>query len=88
MSLVRRGQAARQGIEIDEEDEARKVAAAEEIQERGSLALYASGAITDDGILDPRDTRTALAICLSVCRNTEIVGAGAPGGDGYGVFRL
>ena len=83
MSLVRRGQAARQGIEIDEAEEARLVEAAETIQERNSLALYATGAITDDGILDPRDTRNVLAICLSVVRNNAVKGA-----QGYGVFRL
>ena len=83
MSLVRRGQAARKGIEIDEAEEARQVEAAETIQERNSLALYATGAVTDDGIVDPRDTRTVLAMCLSVVRNTDVKGA-----DGYGVFRL
>ena len=48
-----------------------------------SVALEASGAISDDGIIDPRDTRTVLGICLSVVRNTPIQGAA-----GYGVFRL
>ncbi len=83
MSLVRRGQAARQGIEFDEDEDAKLVAAAEEIQERNSLALYASGAVTDDSIIDPRDTRTVLAICLSACRTVPVEGA-----EGYGVFRL
>jgi acetyl-CoA carboxylase carboxyltransferase component len=83
MSLVRRGQAARQGVPFDEEADARLVAAVEAKQEAGSIALEATGAISDDGILDPRDTRTALAICLSVVRNRPIAGA-----DGYGVFRL
>ena len=68
---------------IDEEADAQIVAAVEAIQEKGSLALEASGAISDDGIIDPRDTRTVLALCLSVVRNTPVDGA-----DGYGVFRL
>ncbi len=83
MSQVRRGQAARQGVDFDEEEDAKIVALVEEIQEKGSLALAATGAISDDGILDPRDTRTALALCLSVVRNRPIAGA-----EGYGVFRL
>jgi acyl-CoA carboxylase subunit beta len=83
MSQVRRGQAARKGIEFDEEEDAKIVAAVEEIQEKGSLALRATGAISDDGIIDPRDTRTVLGMCLSVVRNREVEGA-----DGYGVFRL
>ena len=56
----------------------------EAVQEEGSLALRATGAISDDGIIDPRDTRTVLGLCLSVVRNR----AGRRGSDGYGVFRL
>jgi acetyl-CoA carboxylase carboxyltransferase component len=43
----------------------------------------ASGAISDDGIIDPRDTRTVLGMCLSVVRNRAVEGA-----PNYGVFRL
>ncbi len=83
MSIVRRGQAARKGEPFDEEADAKIREAVEAAQEQGSIALEASGAISDDGIIDPRDTRTVLGICLSVVRNTPIEGA-----DGYGVFRL
>jgi acetyl-CoA carboxylase carboxyltransferase component len=83
MSIVRRGQAARKGEPFDEEADAKIVAAVEAAQERGSVALEATGAISDDGIIDPRDTRTVLGICLSVVRNTPVEGAA-----GYGVFRL
>ena len=47
------------------------------------LALVATGAVSDDGIIDPRDTRTVLGLCLSVVRNRAVEGAA-----GYGVFRL
>jgi acetyl-CoA carboxylase carboxyltransferase component len=83
MSQVRRGQAARKGLEFDEEEDAKIVAAVEETQEKGSLALVATGAISDDGIIDPRDTRTVLGLCLSVVRNRAIEGT-----TNYGVFRL
>ncbi len=83
MSLVRRGQAARAGVEFDEEEDAETVAMVEAIQEKGSLALNATGAISDDGVIDPRDTRNVLGMCLSVVRNRAIEGAA-----GYGVFRL
>jgi acetyl-CoA carboxylase carboxyltransferase component len=83
MSIVRRGQAARKGEPFDEEVDAKIRAAVEAKQERGSIALEATGAISDDGILDPRDTRTALGICLSVVRTKPVEGA-----RGYGVFRL
>jgi acetyl-CoA carboxylase carboxyltransferase component len=83
MSQVRRGQAERQGIEFDEEEDRQIVESVEEAQEKGSLALAATGAISDDGIIDPRDTRTVLGLCLSVVRSRPIEGA-----TGYGVFRL
>jgi acetyl-CoA carboxylase carboxyltransferase component len=83
MSQVRRGQAARKGIEFDEAEDAAIVAAVEAVQEAGSLALVATGAVSDDGIIDPRDTRTVLGMCLSVVRNRPVEGA-----KGYGVFRL
>ncbi len=83
MSIVRRGQAARKGEPFDEKADEMIRAVVEEAQERGSLALEASGAISDDGIIDPRDTRTVLGICLSVVRTRAIEGT-----DGYGVFRL
>ena len=83
MSQVRRAQAARQGTEFNEEEDAQIVAMVEAVQEKGSLALVATGAISDDGIIDPRDTRTVLSLCLSVVRTRPIEGA-----RGYGVFRL
>ena len=49
----------------------------------GSLALRATGAISDDGIIDPRDTRTVLGMCLSLVNGRNIEGA-----PGYGVYRL
>jgi acyl-CoA carboxylase subunit beta len=83
MSQVRRNQAARKGVPFDEEEDAKVVAMVEEVQEQGSLALRASGAVSDDGIIDPRDTRTVLGMCLSVVANRAVEGT-----EGYGVFRL
>ncbi|MEK7737882.1 MAG: carboxyl transferase domain-containing protein, partial [Pseudomonadota bacterium] len=39
--------------------------------ERQSSALYTSGLLLDDGIIDPRDTRKVLAYVLSICREAE-----------------
>ena len=83
MSIVRRGQAARAGIPFDEEADRKIVERAEAEQEAESVALQATGAISDDGIIDPRDTRDVLGFCLSVVQNRAIEGA-----SGYGVFRL
>ena len=83
MSIVRRGRAARKGLEFDEEEDAEIVRQVEAAQEKGSLALEATGTVSDDGIIDPRDTRTVLGLCLSVVRTAPIEGA-----QKYGVFRL
>ena len=83
MSMVRRGQAARAGIAFDEEADRTISERAEAEQEAESLALQATGAISDDGIIDPRDTRDVLGFCLSVVQSRPVEGAA-----GYGVFRL
>ncbi len=83
MSIVRRRSAAVAGREFDEEEDARITAAVEAGTERESLALVATGRVADDGIIDPRDTRTVLGITLSACHNAEVKGA-----SGFGVFRM
>ena len=83
MSIVRRARAARTGEKLDEKEDAKMVAFAEKAQEEGSLALRATGAISDDGIIDPRDTRTVLGMCLSLVNGRNIEGS-----PGYGVYRL
>ncbi len=83
MSIVRRERAARRGEPVDEDTEAAITEAVENFAEAGSLALYATGRVADDGIIDPRDTRTVLALALSACHTGPVRGA-----TGYGVFRL
>ena len=55
----------------------------ENAAEQMSLGLVASSMITDDGIIDPRDTRIIIGFCLSVINNSEIKGTSE-----FGVFRL
>jgi acetyl-CoA carboxylase carboxyltransferase component len=83
MSIVRREQAARRNIELDEDSERARSDAVEAFAEAQSLGLYATGRVADDGIIDPRDTRTVLTIALSACHSAEVAGAAR-----YGVFRL
>lgn len=82
MSLVRRGQAARRGEAFDEEADGKITETVEHYHELTSLALHATGRVSDDGIIDPRDTRDVLGMSLSVCHNNDIKGA-----EGFGVFR-
>jgi acetyl-CoA carboxylase carboxyltransferase component len=83
MSIVRRGAAGAAGRPFDEAEDARLSTAVRDRAERESLALYATGRVADDGIIDPRDTRTVLGITLSAVHSNEVRGT-----DRFGVFRL
>ncbi|MDT5009649.1 MAG: acyl-CoA carboxylase subunit beta, partial [Mycobacterium sp.] len=48
-----------------------------------SLPMVLSGMIYDDGVIDPRDTRTVLGMCLSAISNGPIKGT-----PNFGVFRM
>ena len=60
MSIVRRGQAARKGEKFDEKQDAEIVKMVEQMSDQMSEALVASSMVTDDGIIDPRDTRNVI----------------------------
>ena len=64
LSIVRRNAAAAAGRPFDEAaDEELRQATENQIEEE-STAQYATGRLWDDGIIDPRDTRTVLAVAL------------------------
>ncbi len=83
MSIVRKAKALRDGKDFDEkaDDELKKMVIG--YLEKLSRGLVASSMVTDDGIIDPRDTRDIIGFCLSIINNTPIEGARE-----YGVFRL
>jgi len=83
MSIVARQSAQAAGREFDEEADAAKRAELEARIESESLATYMSGQLFDDGVIDPRDTRTVLGIALSVCHSNTVKGT-----RGFGVFRM
>ena len=83
MSIVRKAKAHRTGEKFDDKADALIREMVEEAAEKISHGLVASSMLTDDGIIDPRDTRTVLGFCLSVVNNSSISGASE-----YGVFRL
>jgi acetyl-CoA carboxylase carboxyltransferase component len=83
LSIVARAAAEARGLEFDEEADAKMRDAVETQIEDESVALMTSGRVYDDGIIDPRDTRTVLGLCLSACHSTDVRGA-----DGFGVFRM
>ena len=83
MSIIGRASAAAKGEPFDEEADRAMRAAVEAHVEKESTALFNTGLVYDDGIIDPRDTRTALGIALSACHSAPVRGA-----DSFGVFRL
>jgi len=83
LSIVARAAAEARGQVYDEAADAMMRQAVEGQIERESLALFATARLWDDGIIDPRDTRTVLGIALSACHSAEVRGART-----YGVFRM
>ncbi len=83
LSIVARQSAEARGVPFDEEADAVMRAEVEVQIEAESEALFLSGRLYDDGIIDPRDTRTVLGICLSVIDNQPVRGT-----RGYGIFRM
>ena len=84
LSIVSRTAAAAAGRPFDEDADAAMKAMVESQIEAESLPMFLSGRIYDDGIIDPRDTRTVLGLCLSVIHGAPVQGTRT----GYGVFRM
>ncbi|WP_435137242.1 acyl-CoA carboxylase subunit beta [Actinacidiphila sp. bgisy144] len=84
LSIVARQSAAAKGRPYDEEADAALRAMVEQQIEAESLPMFLSGRLYDDGVIDPRDTRTVLALCLSAIHNAPVEGARG----GFGVFRM
>jgi acyl-CoA carboxylase subunit beta len=83
LSIVSRAATQARGQQIDEEADAAMRAAVEGQIEAESLPMVLSGMLYDDGVIDPRDTRTVLGMCLSAIANGPIKGT-----SNFGVFRM
>ena len=83
MSIVRAAKAKRDGKKFDKKADEQLKAMVVDYLEKLSHGLVASSLLTDDGIIDPRDTRDIIGFCLSIVSNNLIEGA-----TEYGVFRL
>jgi acyl-CoA carboxylase subunit beta len=82
LSIVRRNAAAAAGRPFDEQaDQELRVATEAQIEEE-STARFATGRLWDDGIIDPRDTRTVLAIALTAVHSAPVQGTAT-----FGVVR-
>ncbi len=74
MTIVQRTATERRGEVFDEEANAKRVESVEFWAEERSKGLFATSRVSDDGMIDPRDTRTVLGIALSACHNKAIQG--------------
>ncbi len=83
MSIVGKASAESSGREFDQaaDDERRRDIEAQIEQE--SHSFFVSARLYDDGIIDPRDTRTVLGMALSAAHSGPVGGR-----RGFGVFRM
>jgi acyl-CoA carboxylase subunit beta len=83
LSIVARQGAEASGLPFDEAaDEVQRRTVEEQI-ERESHAFFNTGKVYDDGIIDPRDTRTVLGVALSAIHSNVVHGSAR-----FGVFRM
>lgn len=85
LAIVQEQRARRMGVEADENAIQMMQMMTRKKFEEESDPYYATARLWDDGIIDPRDTRRALSVGLSVAHNVDFVSLGQPH---YGVFRM
>ena len=83
LSIVGRASAKATGRPFDEEADRVRTAAVEAQIEAESHAFFVTARLYDDGIIDPRDTRTVLGLTLSAAHSGPVAGR-----RGFGVFRM
>ncbi len=83
MSIVAKQSAESRGIEFDQEADTARNAELTEMMEHTEQAYFSTARVRDDGLIDPRDTRTVLGIALSAIHSGPVEGT-----DRFGVFRM
>ena len=83
LTTVKQDQRAREGQSamVGEELELFRSPILEKYETEGS-PYYSTARLWDDGIIDPRDTRDVLGLCLATARNAPMPD------DRFGVFRM
>jgi acetyl-CoA carboxylase carboxyltransferase component len=82
MDIIQRDAAAKRGETVDEQKLAVGRAMIEAQIDKESDPYFATARLWDDGIIDPRDTRTVIAIALSAAYSAPVRGT-----TSWGVFR-
>jgi acyl-CoA carboxylase subunit beta len=83
LSIVGKASADAAGREFDAEADEQRRQAIEAQIERESHAFFVSARLYDDGVIDPRDTRSVLGMALSAAHSGPVEGR-----RGFGVFRM
>jgi len=83
LSIVGKAAADASGREFDAVADAKRRQAIEAQIERESHAFFVSARLYDDGVIDPRDTRSVLGLALSAAHSGPVEGR-----RGFGVFRM
>jgi acyl-CoA carboxylase subunit beta len=82
LDIIQRDAAAKRGEPVDEQRLGVMKAMTEAMIDKESDPYFATARLWDDGIIDPRDTRTVLAIALSAAYTAPVRGT-----TSWGVFR-
>ncbi|MDT3399349.1 carboxyl transferase domain-containing protein [Streptomyces sp. B1866] len=90
LATVKRDQLAARGEEWSAPDEEAFRAPIRAQYETQGSAYYATARLWDDGVIDPLETRTVLALALTACANAPLPSRAEaePAASGYGVFRM
>ncbi|MFZ2511425.1 MAG: carboxyl transferase domain-containing protein [Gordonia sp. (in: high G+C Gram-positive bacteria)] len=83
ISIVARASTEAKGGIVDEEADAGMRAMIEAQIEAESVPMFLSGMLYDDGVIDPRDTRSVLGMSLSAIASAPVEGT-----SNFGVFRM
>jgi 3-methylcrotonyl-CoA carboxylase beta subunit len=82
LDIIQRDAAAKRGESVDEQKLGMMKAMTEQMIDKESDPYFATARLWDDGIIDPRDTRTVIAISLSAAYSAPVRGS-----TSWGVFR-
>ena len=82
LDIIQREAAAKRGEQVDEQKLGVMKAMTEQMIDKESDPYFATARLWDDGIIDPRDTRTVVGIALSAAYSAPVCGT-----TSWGVFR-
>jgi geranyl-CoA carboxylase beta subunit len=71
MDIVNRAKLEREGLPVNDEALGAMSAQLRQRIERESHVLFGTARLWDDGVIDPRDTRTVLALCLALAADAD-----------------